>query len=66
MAFSGTSMSAPNVANLAAKLLAIDPSLTPREVIQFIQLGIDVSADGRRFLINPSKSVALLRLRNTP
>ena len=27
--FSGTSMSAPNVSNLAAKLLTIDPSLSP-------------------------------------
>lgn len=62
MAFSGTSMSAPNVANLAAKLLALDPSLSPEEVIQFIQLGIETSADGRRHLIHPRKSVELLRL----
>jgi len=30
MSMSGTSMASPNVANLAAKLLAIDPTLTPR------------------------------------
>lgn len=64
MAFSGTSMAAPNTVNLAAKLFAIDPSLTPTEVIELIRLGQDVSEDGRRFLINPKKSVALLRLRN--
>ncbi|NDV62934.1 S8 family serine peptidase [Puniceicoccales bacterium CK1056] len=64
MKFSGTSMSAPNVTNLAAKLLAIDPSLTPEEVIQFIQLGVETSEDGRRFLIHPKKSVALLQLSN--
>lgn len=64
LAFSGTSMSAPNVTNLAGKLLAIDPSLSPKEVIQLIEMGTETSADGRRHLIHPRKSVALLRLRN--
>jgi subtilisin family serine protease len=64
MKFSGTSMSAPNVTNLAGKLIAIDPSLTPEEVIQLIQMGVEKSEDGRRFLIHPKKSVALLQLRN--
>jgi subtilisin family serine protease len=63
MKFSGTSMSAPNVVNLAAKLLAIDPSLDPLGVIELIQEGIDVSEDGRRFLINPKKSISLLMTR---
>ena len=62
--FSGTSMSAPNVTNLAAKLFAIDPSLTPEEVISLIVLGCDTTEDGRRHLINPKKSIGLLRLRN--
>jgi subtilisin family serine protease len=64
--FSGTSMAAPNVANLAGKLLALDPTLSPEEVITFIRLGIEVSEDGRRFLLHPRKSIALLRLRNAP
>lgn len=64
MAFSGTSMSAPNVTNLAGKLLAIDPTLSPEEVIALIRMGVDVTEDGRRFLLNPKKSIALLRLRN--
>lgn len=63
MAFSGTSMSAPNVANLAGKLLAVDPSLSPTEVISLIQLGMDVSPDGRRFLIHPRRSMAILEAR---
>lgn len=63
LAFSGTSMAAPNTANLAAKLLALDPSLTPEEVIAFIELGVESSEDGRRFLLNPRKSIALLRTR---
>jgi hypothetical protein len=64
MKFSGTSMSAPNVANLAGKLLAIDPSLSPEEVIDLIVMGVDTTEDGRRHLIHPKKSVALLRLKN--
>ena len=63
MNFSGTSMSSPNVTNLAAKLFALNPELTPAEVIQLIQDGIDVTEDGRRFLINPRKSVELLKKR---
>ncbi|HKR85229.1 MAG TPA: S8 family serine peptidase, partial [Terriglobales bacterium] len=58
---SGTSMASPNVANLAAKLFALDPSLTPEKVIDLIRRGADTSEDGRRHLINPEKSVKLLR-----
>lgn len=58
---SGTSMASPNVANLAAKLLALDPKLTPVQVIDLIIAGTTPSADGRRHNINPRKSVQLLR-----
>ncbi|HJT68547.1 MAG TPA: S8 family serine peptidase [Terriglobales bacterium] len=58
---SGTSMASPNVANLAAKLLALDPSLTPPQVIDLIRKGATASQDGRRHLINPKRSVELLR-----
>lgn len=58
--FSGTSMAAPNVVNLAAKLIALDPSLTPPEVISLIEEAADESEDGRRRLINPKRSVELL------
>ena len=60
---SGTSMASPNVANLAAKLFALDPSLTPEKVIDLIRRGADTSEDGRRHLINPGKSVELLGRR---
>jgi hypothetical protein len=56
-------MAAPNVANLAGKLLAIDPTLTPEDVIALIRLGIEPSEDGRRFLINPRRSIAILDAR---
>jgi hypothetical protein len=61
---SGTSMAAPQVTNLAAKLLAIDPELSPSEVIALIRDGSDTSADGRRHLMNPKRSVELLESRN--
>lgn len=63
MKFSGTSMSSPNAANLAAKLLAVDPSLTPPKVIELIKKGADKkTAGGTSFLLmNPKRTVELLR-----
>jgi subtilisin family serine protease len=58
---SGTSMAAPNVANLAAKLFALDPSLSPEQVIDLIKRGATASEDGRRHLIDEKHSVALLK-----
>lgn len=58
---SGTSMASPNVVNLAAKLLALDYSLTTNELIQLILNGADKSEDERMTLINPKKSVELLQ-----
>jgi len=60
---SGTSMAAPNVANLAAKLFAIDPSLTPERVIALIKEGATKSEDGRRYLIDEKQSLLLLQQR---
>jgi subtilisin family serine protease len=58
---SGTSMASPNVVNLAAKLIALDPSLTPAQTIDFIRRGATASDDGRRHLIDEQRSVALLK-----
>ena len=58
IAESGTSMASPNVANLAAKILAVNPKLKPTEVIALIRDTADRTADGRRVLINPKKAVA--------
>ena len=57
----GTSIASPNVANLAAKLFALDPSLTPEQVIDLIKRGATTSEDGRRHLIDEKRSVALLK-----
>ncbi len=64
MKFSGTSMAAPQTANLAGKLYAIDPSLTPGETISLIRRGSDASpSDPRIKLINPKRTVELLDQR---
>ncbi|MCW5634036.1 MAG: S8 family serine peptidase [Rubrivivax sp.] len=63
VALSGTSMAAPQVANLAAKLLAIDPELTPPQVIEVIVQTAERTADGRRNLIHPKRAVEVVRGR---
>jgi len=60
MNLSGTSMSAPAVTNLAAKLFALDPSLTPEKVTELIIKGADRSQDDRILLINPKKTIGFL------
>lgn len=58
---SGTSMAAPQVTNLAAKLFALKPSLTPAECSALIKKGATPSADGKLLLIDPRNIVALLK-----
>jgi len=58
VALSGTSMASPQVANLAAKLLAVNPKLTPPELVRLIEGTAERSADGRRNLIHPKKALA--------
>ena len=59
----GTSMSSPQVLNLAAKLLALDPSLSPTLLRQLILDGSDEKVLPTRTirLLNPAASVALIR-----
>lgn len=61
IAESGTSMAAPQVANLAAKILAANPKLSPSEVIAIIVGTADKTSDGRRTLIHPAKAVEAAR-----
>jgi hypothetical protein len=59
---SGTPMASPQVVNLAAKILALDPSLTPVQVIELIEKGADrVEGPPPRLLINPKKTIELLK-----
>ena len=62
---SGTSMATPQVTNLAAKLFALDPSLTAVEARKLIIDGATPSEDGKRPLLNSKRSVELLRERPT-
>ena len=61
--FNGTSMSSPQVLNLAAKLLAIDPTLSTAALRQLILDGSDEKVLPTRTirLLNPAASVALIR-----
>jgi subtilisin family serine protease len=58
--FSGTSMASPNVTNLAGKLFALDPSLTPQQVRDLIVGGANPVPGGTLKLIDPKRSIALL------
>jgi subtilisin family serine protease len=62
MKLSGTSMSSPNVVNLAAKLWAMNTKLTAAQVRQLIVDGCDPKTAGERpvKLINPKRSAELL------
>ena len=56
---SGTSAASPNAANLAAKLFAVEPTLTAEQVIALIVDGADQNENGRP-LINPRHSLEIL------
>lgn len=59
----GTSIAAPAVTALAGQLFALDPTLTPADVIRLILDGASKSEDGKRLLLDPKHSVELLRNR---
>jgi subtilase family protein len=60
---SGTSMASPQVANLAGKMLAVNPRLAPTEIIDIIVRTSDKTPDGRRTLIDPKRAVAAVEQR---
>jgi subtilisin family serine protease len=59
--FSGTSMAAPQVTNLAAKLFATDQSLTAEKAKELIISGATPSEDGKRKLIDERRSLQLIK-----
>ncbi len=65
LAESGTSMAAPQVTNLAAKMLAVNPSLTPPQVVAILRDTAERTADGRRALIHPQKAIAAAQAART-
>ncbi len=63
VALSGTSMASPQVANLAGKILAVNPKLQPTAVIELIVSTAERTAHGRRNLIHPKKALAAAGLK---
>ena len=55
---SGTAVAAPQVTNVAAKMLAVHPALTPVELIAILRDTAERSPDGRRALLHPQKALA--------
>jgi subtilisin family serine protease len=62
---SGTSMAAPQVTNLAGKLFAVDPALTPEKAKELILDGATLSDDGKRKLIDEKKTLELVKEKKT-
>jgi subtilisin family serine protease len=60
MNFSGTSMASPNVVNLAAKILAENPSLKPQQVAALIKAGAEKGGSEGFLLINPKRTAGLI------
>jgi Subtilase family len=65
LAESGTSMAAPQATNLVAKMLAVNPKLTPTEIIAIIRETVEKTPDGRRMLLHPAKAVAAAEKRKS-
>jgi subtilisin family serine protease len=56
--FSGTSMAAPQFVNLAAKILALQPDLTPSQVVGLIRMHTDpVPGQPGRYIIHPKRTL---------
>jgi subtilisin family serine protease len=60
---SGTSISSPNVANLAGKILTIKPNLTPAGITALIKKGVTPVAGSKKPipLIDPKRTLSLIK-----
>lgn len=60
--FSGTSMAAPQVANLVAKMLVINPALSPTEIVSIIKSTATPDPEGKGLLlIHPKNAIEKIR-----
>lgn len=58
----GTSMATPNVSNVAARMLAVNPKLTGAELRTLIEQTADANATGQR-LLHPARAIEAARAR---
>jgi subtilisin family serine protease len=59
MKFNGTSMAAPNVANLAAKIAAMAPELSPTQIIDAMRrFSTPMAGYEGRLVINPAQTLS--------
>ncbi len=63
--FNGTSMSSPQVANLAAQILAVNPTLTPTEVIDLMVSTATPDPEGKGLLLIHPKNAMEKALAST-
>ncbi len=64
---SGTSMASPNTANLAGKILAVDPSLTPAQIIALIEeTGDPIAEPFGGVIANEERALERLRRPQAP
>jgi subtilisin family serine protease len=62
MKFSGTSMASPQVANLAGKLLSINPKLTPVQILEIIRSTSTPDPENKGLsLIHPAQAIAKVK-----
>lgn len=60
--WSGTSLAGPQFANLAAKMLALRPELTPAKILELVRAHADpVPGHPGRLIIHPRKTIDALR-----
>ena len=65
MKYSGTSMAAPNATNLAAKLFALNPALTPAQVVVLLTTGAEpMEGKPELLVLNPKRSVEMLKTKS--
>ncbi len=61
---SGTSTACPAVTNLAAKMLAVDPTIKPHEIVHLMEANGDrIEGDTPRFIIHPQRTIQAVKNR---
>jgi len=59
---SGTSMAAPQVTNLAAKMLTIEPELTPEQLVALLKQHATIEGEQKLPVVHPVSTVCALAI----